>query len=73
MHMFGVLQGHKYCDGQANKVEYRFQNITKTMYDRPGDFPKLSGRAADIRELGKPLLAVFTEYMDTNNRIHRQT
>ena len=35
-------------------------------------FPKLKGRAAEIKALGAPLLAAWTAHMDETNVVHRQ-
>ena len=35
-------------------------------------FPKLKGRAAEIKALGAPLLSSWTRHMDETNVVHRQ-
>ena len=40
------------------------------MFHRSDNFPKLKGRAAEIRHLGEPLLAVATQLLDAHDRQH---
>ncbi len=42
----------------------RFTNVSENMYVAPAGFPKLKGKAAEIRHLGKPLRDVFTMMED---------
>ena len=41
------------------------------MLGDPGKFATLKGRAAEIRHLGRPLLAVWGQYLDATNPRHR--
>ena len=41
------------------------------MFATSGDFPKLKGRANEIRHLGEPLERVFAKFMDDTNREHK--
>ena len=41
------------------------------MISKAGEFPELKGRAAEIRHLGKPLLAVWEKHFRPNNKEHR--
>ena len=49
----------------------RYQNIKLSMISKAGEFPELKGRAAEIRHLGKPLLAVWNKHFHPGNREHR--
>ena len=49
-----------------------FNGMTKKMYVGKADnFPRLKGRAAEVRNFAQPLLTVFESHMDPNNREHR--
>ena len=41
------------------------------MFYSVGEFARLKGRAAELRNFGRPLLNVFTKFMDNSNRIHK--
>jgi hypothetical protein len=49
----------------------KFSNLKLSMFHKLNDFPLLRGRAAEVRSFGKPLLHVFTLFMDTGNVQHR--
>ena len=60
---------------EAKYAEYktpeRFVHITMNMFANK-DNPKLKGKAAEVRHLGKPLLAAWTKWSDTDNIFHRR-
>lgn len=41
------------------------------MFVGDGGFPKLKGRAAEVKCIGKPLAAVFLHFMSADDPIHR--
>ena len=51
-------------------IKNRFNNLKESMF-KQDNFPKLKGRAAEIRWLVKPLMTVFGRHMDRNNAQHR--
>jgi len=61
---------------RARHVTTCFRNLHIGMFtkaSRPNaNFPKLKGRAAEIKSLGGPLLAVWSSYMDNTSVVHRQ-
>ena len=59
-----------YSDKELNTPS-RYQNIKLSMISKAGEFPELKGRAAEIRHLGKPLLAVWNKHFHAGNREHR--
>ena len=54
----------------------RFQNLKLSMFTDPASprtsFPKLKGRATEIRHLGPSLLRLWSEKMDQNSATHKQ-
>ena len=42
------------------------------MFYKQGEFPRLKGKAAELRHFGKPLLHAFDQLMDRGDRVHRQ-
>jgi hypothetical protein len=50
----------------------RFGSLRLTMFDRPGEFPRLKGKAGELRHFGRPLLFAFDRLMDAGNQLHRQ-
>jgi len=60
------------------KIQYRllgtscqFTNMKESMFRKANEFPKLKGRAAEIRHLGRPLWHVFQAHMDNAQEVHR--
>jgi hypothetical protein len=53
-------------------TQHRYTHIKKTMYDRGTQFPKLSGSAACVRAIGKPLQVIFEIYMDRKRLVDKQ-
>ena len=41
------------------------------MYFQANAFPRLKGRGAEVKSLGKPLEQVFLAHMDPDDRVHR--
>jgi len=58
------LQQH----GEAN----RFNNLKLSMFVNEGGFPKLKGRAIEIRNLGPPLVEIWSNRMDGASPVHKQ-
>jgi hypothetical protein len=50
----------------------RFGNLRVAMYDKDGEFPRLKGKAGEIRHFGKALLYAFENLMDHESQLHRQ-
>lgn len=50
----------------------RFAHLKVSMYAPDGEFPRLKGKAAEVRHLGRVLLEVFRAHCDTSQRAHRQ-
>jgi hypothetical protein len=80
---FRVLQGSP--DDNAQRVQdmihdYNIRNrrpdgwkyVKVTMFHSPGDYPKLKGKAVDIKRLGPALLDVWQQLSDAGDRVHRQ-
>lgn len=59
---------------KEHKVTSRYRSITKlTMFERKGQsFPKMRGKASEIRHLAGPLLAVWEAHMNESLDIHRR-
>eukprot|EP00969_Alexandrium_andersonii_P021120 922955-Alexandrium_andersonii.AAC.1 len=36
------------------------------------DFPRLSGKGAEVRRLATPLMHVFASHIDHSNKVHKQ-
>ena len=68
-----------WCDIHAiylrDKVRDRFGNISLNMFCNPkqhlSEFPKLKGRAAEVKSLAGPLLEVWGSKMDRSSPAHR--
>lgn len=56
---------------QSHETRYKFNTLKFSMFLVDGDFPKLKGRAAEVRCVGKPLTEVFRQAMNTHDPIHR--
>ena len=54
------------------KVRWQYQNMRLSMFTVVGGFPKLKGRAAELRGLAAPLLHTFSILMDEGNLQQRQ-
>ena len=52
-------------------VEHQFSMLKDTMYLADGGFPRLEGRAAEIRWFVRPLIEVFKTHMNRDAREHR--
>lgn len=50
---------------------YRYLNKT-TMFLRAGRYPKLRGKAAEIRHMCRPMSALWRRYMNSHLLVHRQ-
>ena len=62
------------CVHQKHDIVHknRFSNIHISMFfTKKSQFTCLKGKAAEIRNLAKPLLDVFSMFMDDSNRIHK--
>eukprot|EP00969_Alexandrium_andersonii_P323629 14298758-Alexandrium_andersonii.AAC.1 len=63
---------------QDNKVTCRFQNMTVNMIKGnskkavTSSFPKLSGKAAEVKHLVLAMVHVWTKHMDATNAMHKQ-
>ena len=61
---------------QARKIVDRFQNLRLNMFLDPrsphSTFPRLKGRAAEVRNLGPGLLAAFQQHMDSGSQVDKQ-
>ena len=56
-----------------NDTEYRYQYLNKlTMFMRKKGYPKLRGKAAEIKCLGPALLALWTGFMNPALSVHKQ-
>ena len=65
-----ALVQHAYS---ANRTRHRYTNMRLSMFaGLPHHFPKLKGRAAEIRNLGRPLLHVVDELLDMTSLTNRQ-
>lgn len=59
-----------YWKNHRVSVKYRYINKL-TMFVRKSDFPKLRGKAAEIKHFGPVVLALFTKFMNKNLEIHK--
>ena len=51
---------------------YRFNHMTPKMFaESASGFPILRGKAAEVRNIGKPLLKVFVQHMNPKLRSHK--
>lgn len=50
---------------------YRYLNKI-TMFLRQGKFPKLRGKAAEVRHLSEPISALWKHYVNQGSEVHRQ-
>ena len=55
---------------KEHKVPNCYRLITINMFNNQ-DFPRLKGRAAELRHLGEALLHVFDMYMNTGDELHK--
>ena len=46
--------------------------MTEKMYHNSNGFPRLKGKAAEIRQFVHPLIVVFKKHMSVGNQQHRQ-
>jgi hypothetical protein len=53
------------------KPNTHFQEIKMGMFYKHNDFPRLKGRAAEVKSLGPALLQVFSQYADLTNNVQR--
>lgn len=53
-------------------MPHRYSEIRLSMFAKPGDFPKLKGKAAEIRHLAGPLEYAFRQFMDRACLQHKQ-
>ena len=55
-------------------ITNRYGEIRRSMYEASDalHFPRLKGRASEIRHLARPLLDIWEELMDKDNQQHRQ-
>ena len=59
---------------KENKTPTPFRYMTKlSMFIRNGKFPKLRGKASEIRHFGKALLALWNRYANSALILHRRT
>ena len=42
------------------------------MFQNANDFPRLKGKAAEVKDLATPILDTFKKYRDATNEQHRQ-
>ena len=53
-------------------VKHQFNMLKPSMVENSGSpFPKLKGKAAELRNIGKPLASVFQDMMDNGFQTHR--
>jgi hypothetical protein len=58
---------------KGNKYPGHFTNMKLSMFRSPGDtYPKLKGKAAEVRKLGPALLHVFEKHMQSPKMQHKQ-
>jgi hypothetical protein len=54
-------------------LKYKYQNLTLKMYQGTSkSFPRLKGRAAEIKHFGLALLHIYPKFMNKNDQRHRQ-
>ena len=53
-------------------VKHQYGVMKPSMVENSGStFPKLKGKAAEVRNIGKPLASVFEDLMDNGFQVHR--
>ena len=53
-------------------VKHQFNMLKPSMVENSGNpFPKLKGKAAEVRNIGKPLASVFQDMMDNGFQTRR--
>ena len=58
---------------KTNRTPTPFRYLTKlSMFIRTGKFPKLRGKASEIRHFGKPLLALWDQFSNPRISLHKQ-
>ena len=57
---------------QERKITDQYTGMTVGMYHKTNSFPRLKGRAAEIRHFVEPLMVVFRKYMSRESQPHRQ-
>ena len=56
---------------EEHRIANRFTTLRLSMFVTEGHFPRLRGKAAEIRHFAFPLLMVFRKHMQAGDRIHR--
>jgi len=58
---------------KEKKIPSAYRYLTKiSMFWREGRFPKLRGKASEVRHLAKPLASLWRQHMNKNLLTHRQ-
>ncbi len=50
----------------------KFNELKRSMFVRPDDFPSLKGKGAEVKQLAGPLLSAFVCFMDASVEVDRQ-
>ena len=63
---------HENAYEQEQGTKHRFNTLKQSMVEHAGGtFPRMKGKAAEIRYIGRPLLSVFEDLMDSGTQAHR--
>lgn len=55
-----------------HKVKHRYRSISKlTMFMKKKDYPKMRGKASEIKCLAKPIAALWGKFMNKNLKMHK--